>query len=278
MEISKVRIIVFSPTGTSLAVAKGVARGMAHGDVVITDLTPCGSYADIEMGANELAVVAVPVYGGHVAPPARRRMEQTKGCGTPAVAVAVYGNRDFEGALDELATMLEEAGFKVIGGAAFVGEHSYSTTDTPIAAGRPDAKDMAAAESFGRAVMTKVGAANSVADITTPDITAIPRPRQPENGYERFVEGVTKMKAEGIGSPKCPDTDTELCSGCGVCADVCPTGAINAAEPACTKADLCIKCCACVKACLAGARTMATPYAPVLCNIFSDRKEPVWIL
>lgn len=278
MEISKVRIIAFSPTGTSLAVAKGIARGMAHGHVAITNMTPCGSDTGTTAGADELAVVAVPVYGGHVAPLARRRMEQIKGCGTPAVAVVVYGNRDFEGALAELGTMLEEAGFKVIGGGAFVGEHSYSTPELPIAAGRPDAKDMAAAEDFGRAAMAKVGAADSAADLHAANLKDIERPAQSALATARFIGAIVKMKASGTPSPKCPDTDTSLCSGCGVCAELCPAGAISADNPAATAADLCIKCCACVKGCPAGARRLDSPYAPIISRIFTERKEPVWIL
>ena len=42
--------------------------------------------------------------------------------------------------------------------AAFVGEHSYSTPETPVAAGRPDAQDLARAAEFGAAVRKKLAA------------------------------------------------------------------------------------------------------------------------
>lgn len=61
-----------------------------------------------------------------------------KGHGNPAIAVAVYGNRDYDDALVELQDLLEENGFCVIAGAAFVAQHSIFTK---VAAGRPDEDD-----------------------------------------------------------------------------------------------------------------------------------------
>jgi hypothetical protein len=57
----------------------------------------------------------------------------------PAVVVAVYGNREYEDALLELKIFAEAAGFRPIAAGVFLGEHSFSTQDMPIAAGRPDA-------------------------------------------------------------------------------------------------------------------------------------------
>ncbi|WP_290381273.1 4Fe-4S binding protein, partial [uncultured Duncaniella sp.] len=37
----------------------------------------------------------------------------------------------------------------------------------------------------------------------------------------------------------------------------------------------CIKCCACVKSCPEGARSLSSPFAPVLSANFSLRKSPI---
>lgn len=89
--------------------------------------------------ADTVAVIAAPVYGGHAAPTAVKRLETLRGEGTPAVVVAVYGNRAFEKAVAELAELAVRQGFVPVAAGAFVGEHSYSTPETPVAAGRPDA-------------------------------------------------------------------------------------------------------------------------------------------
>ncbi len=50
-----------------------------------------------------------------------------RGLDTPAVLVVVYGNRAYEKALMELDAFAIPHGLKVIAGATFIGEHSYST-------------------------------------------------------------------------------------------------------------------------------------------------------
>lgn len=110
------------------------------------------------LSAGAVAVIAAPVYGGHVAPTAAKRLETLRGSGTPAVVIAVYGNRAFEKAAAELAALAARQGFVPVAAAAFVGEHSYSTPETPVAAGRPDAQDLARAAEFGAAVRKKLAA------------------------------------------------------------------------------------------------------------------------
>ena len=138
MNIYTVRLITFSPTHTSKQVGEAIVRGTGISDVARTDLTfhPVGK---LEIPENTLTVITVPVYGGKVAPPALERMKDVHASGAPAVLVAVYGNRAYEKALVELDAFASDRGFKVIAGATFVGEHSYSTQQNPIAAGRPDA-------------------------------------------------------------------------------------------------------------------------------------------
>ncbi len=85
--------------------------------------------------------MTVPVYAGHVAPEALKRMTNISASGAYAVAVVIYGNRAYGSALCELGEMLVCRGFRVIAGGAFVGEHSYSTAEYPIASGRPDMGD-----------------------------------------------------------------------------------------------------------------------------------------
>ena len=69
-------------------------------------------------------------------------MEGIYGQDSPAVAVVVYGNRDYDDALLELRDWCVAHGFVPVAGAAFIGEHSYSRPDRPIAGGRPDNPDL----------------------------------------------------------------------------------------------------------------------------------------
>ncbi|MBD9137977.1 MAG: 4Fe-4S ferredoxin, partial [Alistipes shahii] len=144
MKPETVCTVVFSPTGTSRKIAEAVARGIASGAgaeaLKTIDLTHAAAQSAV-LPAGAVAVIAAPVYGGHVAPTAAKRLETLRGSGTPAVVIAVYGNRAFEKAAAELAALAARQGFVPVAAAAFVGEHSYSTPETPVAAGRPDAQD-----------------------------------------------------------------------------------------------------------------------------------------
>lgn len=193
MQPERICTLFFSPTGTSRKTATAVARGIAAPFAATADSTatadssgstdPANHAAEANrvaatpengpipvraldlthaaprpetLSADTVAVFAAPVYGGRIPRTALERMEGIRGEGTPAVVIAVYGNRAFEKAAAELADFVRARGFVPVAAAAFVGEHSYSTERTPIAAGRPDGQDLAAAEAFGRAVRRKL--------------------------------------------------------------------------------------------------------------------------
>ena len=82
---------------------------------------------------DELLVVGVPVYMGRVPELLMEWLHAVKASGSPAVSVVVYGNRAFEDSLIELEDILTERGCISIAGAAYIGEHSFSSPETPIA-------------------------------------------------------------------------------------------------------------------------------------------------
>ncbi len=267
-------LITFSPTGTSRRVARAVAGGLGFvcNDI---DVTYKGS-GRLVVPSDGVVVAAVPVYGGHPAPVALQRLAELSSEGAAAVAIAVYGNRDYEGALDELCVFLRKAGLRVVAAAAFVGEHSYSTAEFPIAPGRPDSDDLAVAEQFGRDVRIKlmeggVGAAEV-------DAACMEHVPVPDDARRRFIEGVTLLHSVPGQNPRVPAVDACLCTGCGQCVSLCPTGAIRSSEPLLTDQDLCIRCCACVKGCGQGARVFRTPYAPLLSANFRVPRQPETLL
>ncbi len=262
-------IVTFSPTGTSSAIAQAISRGINPGEMKTIDVTR-GEAVTKEFDSDTVVVVSVPVYGGHVAPPALQRLEHISGNNTPAVAVVVYGNRHYEADLDQLAEFLGNRGFRVIAAGTFIGEHSYSTAETPIATGRPDAEDLRFAEQFGKAVGQKLSTAPNAPAI---DVSSIEKPVQDAEVMVSFQQTVMGWMQQGVPIPSAPQVDTNLCTGCGTCVDCCPTHAIPANSPSTTDAGVCIKCCACVKACPTGARTFPTPFAALLTKKFAEPKE-----
>lgn len=267
----------FSPTGTSSKILHGITNGI--GDILDTDIISINltfnSIDDIALNSGDIIIAAAPVYGGKIAPIVKQRLNGIKGNDAKCIVVAVYGNRAFEKATEDFASFMSDCGFLVCGAAAFIGEHSYSTADTPIAAGRPDSQDMANAMDFGKEIALKIKT-NGLREVDTSTLTDESVPDESSANFRNFVIGYQQQQATNP-IVYLPDVDFSLCDECGVCYDVCPTEAItpDRKEVDPTK---CIKCCACVKNCPQGARRYSTPFAEVLSENFKFRKSPKWIL
>jgi hypothetical protein len=107
----------------------------------------------------------MPVHAGRVPALAVERMRAIKGMGRPAVLVTVYGNRAFDDALLELRDLATELEFVPVAGAAFIGQHSFSTPEFPVAQGRPDMADRDRAAAFGRHVRDKLAGISNEAEL-----------------------------------------------------------------------------------------------------------------
>jgi ferredoxin len=256
MEIVKVKLVYFSPTGTSKKIVEAIARGVGikyiHVDLTLQDI------CKHSFEAKELALIAAPVYGGRIPFTAVKRLKKLETKDTPAVVVVVYGNRAYEDALIELRDMAVEIGFRPIAGAAFIGEHSYDTPETPIATGRPDMADLEKAEAFGRKVKTKLD-----------KIIEIP---------ELMVPGNKPYKERRKRRPRSPETDFGTCILCGMCGRVCPTGVVRVSDSVETDKENCISCTSCVKNCPTQSRhwnhERINQTAVWLHTNYSRRKEP----
>lgn len=294
------------------AAGNGGETKSMHGEPTVTaiDLTHPARYP-APLPGEAVAIFAVPVYGGHVAPVALERLREIRGEGTPAVVLAVYGNRSFGTAVAELASFVAGRGFVPVAAGAFVGEHSYSTPETPIAQGRPDARDLAAATAFGAQVREKLAktrpspgrnpeTASDTAATTRAtqtgsmdaakapatgalvpiDPAKLREPRTPLLPKLRFIRFVLGYRRRQKRNPVVllPEGDAARCTQCGRCVALCPTQAIARGDELHTDPARCIRCCACVKGCAFGARTFRTPFAAALARNFVRLKPPVTLL
>lgn len=150
--IGTVRAVSFSPTGSTRRVLRSIAAGIGAARVQEDSLDrPAWREAGVQVGADELLLVGMPVYAGRV-PGLFHGGLPVRGTGD-AVCVVSYGNRAYEDALSELVGLTRRAGFRVVAAGAFVTEHSLNGR---IAAGRPDEADTALMEAFGRQVAAKL--------------------------------------------------------------------------------------------------------------------------
>jgi len=262
MKISTVKLIYFSPTGTTQTTLNGIAQGIGAGNVESINLTvPDEKTISMVNDNGQLVIFGAPVYGGRLPGVAAARLKKIIGDGIPAVVVVVYGNRDYDNALFELKAISQDNGFVPIAAGAFIGQHTFTSDETPIAVGRPDEEDIQKAVAFGKSVREKLASIQSVGDILPVEV---PGEMPPEEGRESTAQP--------------PEINEDLCNMCGICAEVCPTSAIKITEKVQADDKLCIMCCACAKNCPTEAMTVTSPRIKAIAKWLSEncstRKEP----
>ncbi|WP_195984914.1 EFR1 family ferrodoxin [Clostridium sp. D33t1_170424_F3] len=249
--------VYFSPAGTTKQVTERAAAGFP-GERRAVALLEQPLKEELRLGENDLLVVGIPVYAGRVPAVCAERLRKWKGSGTPAVALAVYGNRDYDDALLELKDLLEENGFIVIGAAAFVAQHSIFPQ---VGKGRPDASDLEKIDTFAAQCARKWA--------------------QGRAHWEALaVRGNRPYKTPGA-VPVKPSANGD-CNGCGACARICPVQAISPKNPRKTDKDNCISCAACIRVCPQHARDFRGPVYKAAALAFyqkcAARREPEWFI
>lgn len=244
----KVAKIVFSPTGGTERAADIIAAGL--GETALTvDLTRenCGC----TVSDCDIAVIAVPSYGGRVPALAAQRLSTIKADGVKCVTVCVYGNRAYEDTPVELNDLAENCGFKVIAAISAVAEHSIIHK---YAAGRPDKADEEELSGFAAKILEK---AENTSD-TSPSV--------PGNRPYKKSGGGSLVPKAGKG-----------CNACGQCAKDCPSGAIDPNKLRTTDGKKCISCMRCVVKCPQKARSvngaMVSAAALAIKKACSERKN-----
>lgn len=244
--------LVFSPTGGTEKAAELVTS--EWGTCVETvDLTnPAADFSKCRIEPEDLVLIALPSYGGRVPGLAAERLAQIQGNAAKCVLLCVYGNRAYEDTLVEMADIAQKGGFTVAAAISAVAEHSIMHQ---YASGRPDREDEHRLKSFAHIILKKFKAGTL-------------------NG-EPLLSGSRPYKKAG-GSGLVPKAGAK-CSGCGLCAESCPAGAISKENLKTANPKQCISCMRCVVRCPQGAREVNSALVSVVSlaikKACSERKE-----
>lgn len=237
MKIRKITVMYFSPTDTTKKVVSGIAAKLSEKMGItcaqINFTLPEGRKESVRFTKEDLVIVGLPVYAGRVPNILLQYLNLIQGNGAFAVAVVVYGNRNYDDALLELKDILTINGFNVMAGGAFVGEHSFSRL---LAKNRPDEKDMLVIREFAEKVYGKV--------IRQDFKTVIVKGNIPYRDYYR----PKKKNGENADIRKVTPKTRSICIQCKLCVIVCPMGSIDSGNVASLQ-GICIKCGACIKKC-----------------------------
>ncbi len=243
--------ITFSPTGGTQNVADCLCAAFSE-NFISADL--CERFFDgsnLNFTSDDLCVFSVPSYAGRVPVTAAERLSTLCGNNAPAVLVCVYGNRAWEDTLLEMKNILSARGFRCIAAVAAIAEHSMLRQ---YAAGRPDAADRAQLTDFSTKISDLLKTGTDYEELIIPG-------NFPYRPIGAFLKPIVN----------------DDCVSCGVCADMCPVGAIDAEEPASTDLEKCISCTRCISLCPFKARqldeNMLQMVEARIGKLMQDRKE-----
>lgn len=255
MKISKAVLVCFSPTGGTRNAGRLVAARLG---VPVEEVDVTANCPERSCASDELTIFAFPVYGGRIPAPMAENVKNIHGNGTPALMLAVFGNRAVDDAYAEMSDIAEKQGFISVAGAEFIAPHSV---DKSYGAGRPDYRDIEIMDEFARKLKEKLEA------MEVPQHLELPgnRPYRDYNGI-----------------PVKPKYKAKKCLHCNACFSHCPTGAIDISRPDEIDSEKCISCMGCVSVCKKGAR-----YVPLLMRFAgkmflkkacSERQEPKYYI
>lgn len=247
VEVKKIQSLYFSPTGNTRKILEAISEGIGLPTIKDIDLTlPKQRETWSDTTEGDLIIVGVPVYRGTFPAVILPYLKKLNGSNKLAIPVAVCGNVRMGTCLAEMCGILRKQNFTILAAGNFIGQHSFVTDDYHLGVGRPDENDLRKAREFGRRIGMKLEAADFN------DITSF----HAGNCFIRlYVNG--NPDAQGSGLPErwhplikvsVVDHGKENCSHCKICAESCPTGAINVDTLQIDDVN-CLRCFACVSAC-----------------------------
>lgn len=228
--MSNIFNIFFSPTGTTKKVGDEISKSFKKSREYKGINLTFKNINEVTLSKNDLALIGMPVYRGLLPDIALERFKMVRGNNTPAIIYVVYGNRHYDLALKQLRQQAILNGFIPVAEGTFIGEHSFSSDEYPIAKNRPDKEDLLVASDLGKSIPSNL------------------------NNIKNDIKDCVLIEKKPLFRIP-PHIDLEKCNHCQKCFDICPTNAIKMVNDNIINDERsCITCMACLKFCPQRAR------------------------
>ncbi len=254
---TKLTAIYFSAADTTRKCVEEVSEGFGIELNKAINLADNFEVVLPDFSENDVVIIASPVYRGRLPLQVSNALQRLNGRNARAIAMVVYGNRDYDDALLEQTDILRSKSFRIVGQGAFIGQHSIFPK---VGTSRPDTSDILQLREFGKECRKAIEADNESYALE------LPKGKRP---YKK-ISGV----------PVHPKADESDCTRCGICVVKCPVGAIPQDRPFTTDNNVCISCGRCIFVCSNKARHYSGAAYSIIGTIFkaafSKRKSPYW--
>lgn len=239
-------IVYSSPAGSTKKVAHAMHETLWKGGLktFAADLADPIATATVQRriaaSQEHCLCIGSPVYACHAVPPVTSFIaglsEAKNSCAVPFVT---WGCVTSGLALYEMGSSLAAKSYRIAGAAALPAEHSMLwQAEHPLGEGRPDERELAAAQAFITAIAEKAKTGNPVIDLAALNYQPEPLRETMQKLSLDAVRGVLPQKT----------VDASRCTQCNVCVAACPAAAITL-DPYPSFSPACFLCYNCVRLC-----------------------------
>jgi ferredoxin len=258
--IRKVVIVFCSPAGSTNHVAQIIEKQARtlESPVTVIDLA---EEPDIPFLMTQLKdakdnvclYIGSPVYAAHPVPPVLSFISHLPPAREGyAVPFVTWGGVSSGVALHDMGLALEQKGYRILGGAKILAEHSLMwRADTPLGSQHPDAQDDRMIQGLVEEVHAR---------LKQPTPKTLPPSRLAYQPEARRIEMAQSTLDAAKGRLPKKEVIQGRCTGCGICMDECPVEAVSL-SPYPVFGPTCISCYNCVRSCPEEA--IAADFTPV---------------
>ena len=238
LEIRKIAIIYFSPTGNTGIIAEEIYRQLMSANVRVDliDITIPKNRENLSNLFNhDFIIFGFPIYYRRAPQLIRTWIRTLKKKERKCAVYFTYGGVTTGVALQDMACLLMDRGFGLLAAAEFLGQHTFNLAGWNLMKDRPNEEDKNLARTFAREIL------NKLVDKNTKPICFEPLSEQENKKFDKKSRSTRRIIPVPYIIPK-------ECVNCGNCETHCPTGAINIEKFEINRKS-CIRCLKCMTLC-----------------------------